>query len=72
MKLNQISHRSYIIDHVTIVDPKQNTSFAGHLVVMEGKIDAVTPGRALPPSMLPPTTRSPNRSPSSRTCNRKA
>ena len=41
MNLNQLSHRSYIIDHITIVDPKKNTSFAGHLVVMDGKIDAV-------------------------------
>ncbi len=41
MNLNQLSHRSYIIDHVTIVDPKKNTSFGGHVVVMEGKIDAV-------------------------------
>ena len=46
LKLNQLSHRSYIIDQVTIVDPKKNASFAGHLVVMDGKIDAVEKGRA--------------------------
>jgi dihydroorotase len=46
LKLNQLSHRSYIIDQVTIVDPKKSASFAGHLVVMDGKIDAVEKGRA--------------------------
>lgn len=46
MNLDQLVHRSYVIDHVTIVDPKKNTSFGGHLVVMDGKIDAVAPGRA--------------------------
>ena len=46
MNLNQLSHRSFVIDHVTIVDPKKNTSFGGHVVVLDGKIDAVTPGRA--------------------------
>lgn len=46
MNLNQLSHRSYIIDHVTIVDPKKNASFPGYIVVMEGKIDAVERGRA--------------------------
>jgi dihydroorotase len=46
LNLNQLSHRSYIIDNVTIVDPKKNTSHAGHVVVMDGKIDATGPGRA--------------------------
>ena len=46
LKLNQLSHRSYIIDHVTIVDPKQDALFPGYLVVMDGKIDAVERGRA--------------------------
>jgi len=46
MNLNQLSHRSYIIDHVTIVDPKKNAAYAGYIVVMDGKIDAVEKGRA--------------------------
>lgn len=46
MNLSQLSQRSYIIDHVTIVDPKKNVSFAGHVVVIDGKIDAVERGRA--------------------------
>jgi dihydroorotase len=45
-KLNQLSHRSYLIDHVIVVDPKQNAPFPGHVVVMDGKIDAVERGRA--------------------------
>jgi dihydroorotase len=44
--LRELSHRSYIIDHVTIVDPKQNVMYPGHLVVMDGKIDAAARGRA--------------------------
>ncbi len=44
--LKELSHRSYIIDHVTIVDPKKNTAYAGHVIVMDGKIDATEPGRA--------------------------
>ncbi|HET6348574.1 MAG TPA: dihydroorotase [Candidatus Krumholzibacteria bacterium] len=51
LKLNQLSHRSYIIDNVTIVDPKKNTAFAGHIAVVDGKIDAVQPGRAQEPSL---------------------
>jgi dihydroorotase len=46
LSLKELSHRSFIIDHVTIVDPKKNASFPGHLVVMDGKIDAVEHGRA--------------------------
>jgi dihydroorotase len=44
--LSNLTHRSYIIDHVTVVDPKQNAVFAGHVVVVEGKIEGVERGRA--------------------------
>jgi len=46
LKLNQLTHASYIIDNVTVVDPKKSTSFPGHVVVVEGKIEGVERGRA--------------------------
>ncbi len=41
-----LNHRSYIIDNVTVVDPSKNTAFAGHVVVVDGRIDAVERGNA--------------------------
>lgn len=46
LKLNQLNHTSYIIDNVTVVDPKKSTSFPGHVVVVDGKIEGVERGRA--------------------------
>jgi len=46
LKLNQLSHREFIIDNVTVVDPGKSTSFAGHVVIKDGKIDGVERGRA--------------------------
>ena len=46
LNLAQLTHRSYIIDNVTVVDPKKNTTFPGHVAVVDGKIDAVERGRA--------------------------
>jgi dihydroorotase len=46
LNLSTLTHRSYIIDNVTVVDPKKNTSFPGHVVVAEGKIEGVERGRA--------------------------
>jgi dihydroorotase len=46
LKLNQLTHRAYIIDNVTVVDPKKSTSFPGHVVVADGKIEEVERGRA--------------------------
>jgi dihydroorotase len=44
--IHHLSHRSYIIDHVIIVDPKKNVAYPGHVIVMDGKIDATEHGRA--------------------------
>ncbi len=46
LKLVNLNHTSYIIDNVTVVDPARNTSYAGHVAIVEGKIDAVERGRA--------------------------
>jgi dihydroorotase len=46
LKLANLSHASYIIDNVVVVDPARNTMFPGHVVVVDGKIDAVERGRA--------------------------
>jgi dihydroorotase len=46
LNLANLSHRSYLIDNVTVVDPARNTMYAGHLIVVDGKIDAVERGRA--------------------------
>ncbi|HEX5133695.1 MAG TPA: dihydroorotase [Candidatus Krumholzibacteria bacterium] len=46
LSLDNLIHRSYIIDNVTVVDPARNTLFPGHVVVSEGKIEGVERGRA--------------------------
>jgi len=46
LKLANLSHTSYLIDNVIVVDPAHNTMFAGHVAVVDGKIDAVERGRA--------------------------
>ena len=46
LNLDNLSHGSYIIDNVTVVDPLKNTAFAGHVVVSEGRIEGVEKGRA--------------------------
>jgi dihydroorotase len=46
LNLDNLTHRSYIIDNVTVVDPAKNTVFPGHVVVAEGKIEGVERGRA--------------------------
>ncbi len=46
LNLDNLSHRSYIIDNVTVVDPLKSTAFAGHVVVSEGRIEGVEKGRA--------------------------
>jgi dihydroorotase len=46
LSLNHLSHRSYVIDHVTIVDPVKNEIYPGHVVVADSRIDAVERGRA--------------------------
>jgi len=51
LKLGTLSHASYIIDNVIVVDPKKNTSFPGHVAVIDGKIDAVERGRATAASL---------------------
>ncbi len=46
LSLDNLTHRSFIIDNVTVVDPARNTLFAGYVVVSEGKIEGVERGRA--------------------------
>jgi dihydroorotase len=46
LNLANLSHRSYLIDNVIVVDPVRNTMFAGHVAIVDGKIDAVERGRA--------------------------
>lgn len=46
LNLANLSHKSYLIDNVIVVDPARNTMFAGHLIVVDGKIDVVEHGRA--------------------------
>jgi dihydroorotase len=46
LNLANLSHKSYLIDTVIVVDPARTTMFAGHLIVVDGKIDAVERGRA--------------------------
>lgn len=46
LNLANLSHKSYLIDNVIVVDPARNTMFAGHVAVVDGKIDAVERGRA--------------------------
>jgi dihydroorotase len=46
LNIENLTHASYIIDNVTIVDPVKATSFEGYVAVVDGKIDAVERGRA--------------------------
>jgi len=46
LKLANLNHSSYIIDNITVVDPAKNTMYAGHVAIVDGKIDAVERGRA--------------------------
>jgi dihydroorotase len=46
LKLSKLTHRSYIIDHVVVIDPSRSTMYPGHVVVVDGKIDAVERGPA--------------------------
>jgi dihydroorotase len=46
LNLDNLTHRSFIIDNVTVVDPAKSTMFPGHVVVSEGKIEGVERGRA--------------------------
>jgi len=45
-KLNELSHAEYVIDNVTIVDPKAGRSYPGHVGVKDGVIAFVEEGKA--------------------------
>ncbi len=46
LSIDNLSHRSYIIDNVIVVDPAKNTTFPGHVAILDGKIEGVERGRA--------------------------
>jgi dihydroorotase len=46
LSIDGLTHRSYIIDNVTVVDPAKNTVFPGHVVVVDGKMESTGRGRA--------------------------